>query len=184
VRKRGTKTGGHTSVTQQFEDLFKTKMKFPTVTPDVCAAIAREIFSKETGYSNKTTKALDKEICESLIGTSYDVCSEVWNLINPSETEELEGAHPKHLLWALLFLKCYCTMPILTRVVGGVDEKTFRKWTWVFVAAVAGLKPRVVSFLVDCCSCSFSFSHCHCWPDCLEEPLERLGWCCSLLDFG
>jgi hypothetical protein len=70
VRKRGTKTGGHTSVTQQFEDLFKTKMKFPTVTPDVCAAIAREIFSKETGYSNKTTKALDKEICESLIGTS------------------------------------------------------------------------------------------------------------------
>ena len=59
-------------------------MKFPTVTPDVCAAIAREIFSKETGYRNKTTRALDKEICESLIGTSYAVCSEVWNLINPS----------------------------------------------------------------------------------------------------
>jgi hypothetical protein len=161
-------------------------MKFPTaVTPNVLGAIAREIFSKETGYSNKTAKALDKEICESLIGTSYAVCSELWNLINPSETEELESAHPKHLFWALLFLKCYCTEPILTRVVGGVDGKTFRKWTWGFVEAIAGLKPRVVSFLVDYCSCSFNFSRCHhCLPDYLEEPLQRLGWHCNLLDFG
>jgi hypothetical protein len=181
VRKRGTKQ----EVTQQFKDIFETKMEFQTVTPDVCAAIAHESFSKETGYRNKTTKALDKEICESLIGTYYDVCSKLWNLINPSEIEELEGAHPKHLLWALLFLKCYCTMPILTQVVGGVDEKTFSaSGLGIFVEAVAGLKPRVVSFLVDCCSCSFSFSHCQCWPDCLEEPLERLGRYCNLLDFG
>ena len=48
------------------------------------ATVAREVFDKKTGYSNKTTRALDNEICESLIGTSYEVCSELWNLISPT----------------------------------------------------------------------------------------------------
>jgi hypothetical protein len=123
-------------------------MDIPTITRDSFANIAREMFDKNTGYSNKTTKALDKEICESLIGTSYEICSELWNLINPSEVELLQNAQPIHLLWALLFLKCYCIEPILTRVVGGVDGKTFRQWTWLFVGAIAALKPRVVSSLL------------------------------------
>ena len=102
---------------------------------------------QKPGYSNKTMEALDEEICQSLIGTSYVVASELWNLIQPSTKEELEDAHPKHLLWALLMLKCYCTMPVLTRVVGGVDKKTFRKWAWAFVFAISDLKNRVVSIL-------------------------------------
>ena len=65
--------------------------------PETCAIQARELFKKETGYSNKTTKALDQEICESLIGTTYEVASEVWNLINPPETQSLRGAHIHHL---------------------------------------------------------------------------------------
>jgi hypothetical protein len=97
------------------------------MTPAMFATVAREVFDKKTGYSNKTIRALDNEICESLIGTSYEVCSELWNLISPTDTVNLKGGHPKHLLWALLFLKCYCIEPILTRVVGGVDGKTFRK---------------------------------------------------------
>ena len=119
-------------------------MKFRILTPNVCANLAREIFSK-SGYNNKTEKALDEEICKSLIGTSYDVCSEIWNLINPTEKTDLRGAHPKHLFWALLFLKSYCTEPILTRVVGGVDAKTYRDWSWKFVGEIAALKPKVVS---------------------------------------
>ena len=76
-------------------------MRFYTTTPSVCANLAREIFSKDTGYSNKTPEALDTEICESLIGTSYNVCSELWNLINPLAMEALKDSHPKHLLWAM-----------------------------------------------------------------------------------
>ena len=45
--------------------------------PETCAIQARELFKKETGYSNKTTKALDQEICESLIKTTYEVASKV-----------------------------------------------------------------------------------------------------------
>ena len=124
-------------------------MERTTICPDECASIAREIFGKK-GYLNKTTHALDKEICSSLIGTSYSVCSELWNLMELSNKEGTKGAKPKHLFWALLFLKCYCTEAILTRVVGGVDEKTFRKWTWLFVGSIAELKPRVVSVVIDC----------------------------------
>jgi hypothetical protein len=59
-------------------------MEFQTMTPAMFATVARAVFDKETGYSNKTTRALDNEICESLIGTSYEVCSELWNLISPT----------------------------------------------------------------------------------------------------
>ncbi len=59
-------------------------MEFHTMTPAMFATVAREVFDKKTGYSNKTIRALDNEICESLIGTSYEVCSELWNLISPT----------------------------------------------------------------------------------------------------
>jgi hypothetical protein len=109
------------------------------MTPAMFATVAREVFDTKTGYSNKTISALDNEICESLIGTLYEVCSELWNLISPTYIVNLQGGHPKHLLWALLFLKYYCIEPILTRVVGGVMEKhAFRKWwAWLFVGVVS-----------------------------------------------
>jgi hypothetical protein len=36
-------------------------------------------------------------------------------------------------------------MPILTRGVGGVDEKTYKFWVFLFIEALAGMKQRVVS---------------------------------------
>jgi hypothetical protein len=74
------------------------------------------------------------------------VCSEIWNLIDPQNKDELKNAEPKHLFWVLLFLKTYCTEPVLRRVVGGVDGGTFRVWTWKFVKEASDLKPRVIIF--------------------------------------
>ena len=120
-------------------------MRYPSLTPEQCGELAREEFGVAL-YRNKTNKALDKEICQSLIGTSYLVCSELWNYIEPHDKDELKNAHPKHLFWALLFLKTYCTESILRRVVGGgVDGGTFRDWSWKFVDEIFALKPRVVS---------------------------------------
>jgi hypothetical protein len=123
-------------------------MEFPSLTPDLCGTLAREVFGLPKYNSNKTNEALDKEICESFIGTSYNVCSELWNLINPSMKTELQGAHPKHLFWTLLFLKCYCIEPVLIRVVGGVDPKTYRKWVRLFIPAISGLKADVVGTIL------------------------------------
>jgi hypothetical protein len=120
-------------------------MLFPTLTPDVCATLARDEFDIPGGYKNKTYKAIDKEICQSLIGTSYVVCSELWNLIDPQNDEDLKNAHPKHLFWGLLLLKTYCTGPVLKHIVGCNDAGTFRYWSWLFANKIASLKPTVVS---------------------------------------
>ena len=54
---------------------------------------------------------------------------------------------PKHLLWAMLFLKSYGPEPFLAGLVG-VAEKTWRKWVWLMINAINRLYSRVVSF--DC----------------------------------
>ena len=136
-------------------------MLFPYLSPDLCGRLARDQFGNPNANRNKQTKTLDKEICESLIGTTYVVASELWNMIDPvaklaNGDKTFSGAHPKHLFWGLLFLKNYCTEPVMVRVVGHVDPKTLRKWVWIFVNEIAGLRPQVVSNV--CVFCNFIFT--------------------------
>jgi len=52
-------------------------------------------------------------------------------------------AKPKHLLWALMHLKCYgteFTMSSLLRI----RRKTYRKWIGVMVDAIDAIAPDVV----------------------------------------
>ena len=51
---------------------------------------------------------------------------------------------PKHLLWGLYHLKCYPTENQSIGMVGN-NEKSYRKWVWVFIEAIASLKNEVVS---------------------------------------
>ena len=64
-----------------------------------------------------------------------------------------KGVHPRHLLWALYFLKVYPVVEIGRGAVAGkkelglagvVDEKTWRKWTKIFVEAISYLESEVV----------------------------------------
>jgi len=58
-------------------------------------------------------------------GTTPGICAFLWPRL------EVFSLSPKpeyfHLLWALLFLKLYDTEEVLAGMVGGVDEKTYRK---------------------------------------------------------
>ncbi len=94
-------------------------------------------------------------------------CAELWRLILTSghsafmvEVDNMETKKPKkrysfqfppykpkHLLWALYLCKCY---PTENQGIGMVatDEKTFRKWTWIFIEATASMKNEVVSNVV------------------------------------
>jgi hypothetical protein len=55
-------------------------------------------------------------------------------------------ANPKHIPWALYFMKwVYSTEENNTASVGGVDEKTFRKNAWFYVKSNAELVFDVVS---------------------------------------
>ena len=82
----------------------------------------------------------------SLFGTTPEVCVVLWNKIDPRRTMVGVGQapEPKHLLWALIFLRIYDTDEVNSRLVGGVDEKTFRKWAHPFVEAISFLEYPVV----------------------------------------
>ena len=59
-----------------------------------------------------------------------------------------EGGHPCKFLWALMFMKIYGKERNLYSLAGGVDKKTFRKWAWLFVVAIAYLEAEVVSKII------------------------------------
>ena len=114
------------------------------MTPENFAEVARVVFARrDGGYKNKTQAAEDKEICQSFIGTSFEVCAELWGLISLTQTLP-NGAKPKHLLWALLHMKNYATDSMSARVVGGVCVETFRKWSQSFVSVLNNLEGEVV----------------------------------------
>ena len=51
---------------------------------------------------------------------------------------------PRHLLWALNFLKAYSTEE-QKNALGKETEKTMREWIWKFIEAISSLKNEVVS---------------------------------------
>jgi hypothetical protein len=85
----------------------------------------------------------------TFFGTSPDVCARIWLLIDPYATMPT-GVQLFHLLWALMFLKLYCAESVLATLAGAgqksVDEKTFRKWCWLFVNEINHLKYKVILF--------------------------------------
>ena len=82
------------------------------------------------------------EAFRSFFGVPLNVIVSVWNRIQPSVDEP--GAHPKHLLWALVFLKTYATTAVHCRIVGWPDPKTYRKWSWYFLEKIAALKHDII----------------------------------------
>lgn len=75
------------------------------------------------------------------------MCSIVWSMIVlHGRTQLPTKPNPVHFLWALLFLKGYDTTA-KNAAMADCDEKTFRKWCWFYVEAIADLDVDVVS----CC---------------------------------
>ena len=60
-----------------------------------------------------------------------------------------EAGEPKHLLWALFFMKTYPKQGHACSVVGSssgaVDPKTVQKWMWAFIDSIRELVDKVVS---------------------------------------
>lgn len=74
-----------------------------------------------------------------MFGISPQICSLCWKHIKcelPMDCKEV------HLLWALLFLKCYNTENVNHSIPfhSDCDEKTFRKWVWIVIDRLAFMK--------------------------------------------
>lgn len=86
----------------------------------------------------------DERRFRSIFGCTWERCTDLWELIKP-ENVMPKGYKPEHLLWGLLFLKVYTTEAVLTSMVGSPEEKTFRKWSRLFVLKISWLEHSVVS---------------------------------------
>ena len=86
-------------------------------------------------------------------GTSPRVCSVLWSKCHESFDIPV-NALPVHLLWVLLFLKLYASEQVNAALTKS-DEKTFRKWSWLFIEALASIDDLVSRFIVAiaCCCC-------------------------------
>ena len=110
--------------------------------------------------------ATDLTRFRSMFGTSPEMCARLWRMLDPFASMP-KGVHQRHLLWALMFLKLYCAESVLCTLAGGetgraVDEKTFRKWCWLFVEAISETQYSVVSTRTSCAgACFFLLPHHH-----------------------
>lgn len=99
----------------------------------------------------------------SFFGVYPALVVQLWDMIQVPfiHDGDLSHAQPKHILWALLFLKKYGDESEMAALCGAekgaVDEKTFRKWRTIFVKRIASLKYDVVCCraraLIACCCC-------------------------------
>lgn len=93
-----------------------------------------------------------KQLCReflSFFGTTRQICSILWSMIQKKNNHDLpRGAAPKHLLWALLFMKTYANETILSSTLK-VDAKTARKWIWWAAEEISNLGDDVVCILMN-----------------------------------
>lgn len=94
--------------------------------------LGNEISKTKRGQKESTKTRRFK----SFFGVTPYVCSIVWTKIVGIAPI---GFLPKHLLWGLNFLKQY-TSEHKRHSTLNADEKTIRKWTWIAVKLLSGLK--------------------------------------------
>lgn len=99
---------------------------------------------KYTYHNIKKSKCVGTRRFKSFFGVSPLVCSITWKMIYSKLPSE---ATPKHLLWSLCFLKQYASEHT-RHLIFQTDEKTIRKWTWIFVDALANLDVVINIYLL------------------------------------
>lgn len=128
---------------------------------DVLDALEEEFVDIAFDLFRKRRRSESHRVCDVRIrawcGCSALVIAKIWYLLNE------DGSLPEHatkekLLWALQLLKCYTEDRTGAAFCGGVDEGTYRRWTWFFIDEMSFLENRVVSvvnYLVSVLLCSF-----------------------------
>jgi hypothetical protein len=134
-----------TSTVESYESDDDDSYNLPNFMPP-----ARVIMNRNRNHRNDSSEATEMRIFRELFGTRLLVVENLWFLLDELSLHP-EGGLPKHLLWALHFMKAYPLQAQRCAAVGGsggaVDPKTYRKWVWAYIEAVSDLKLEVVSLL-------------------------------------
>ena len=113
------------------------------ITKESIELVAKDSLRWPEGRKWKT-KDKDRRF-RACFGAPSNIVAALWNLIVARGNIDESGAHPKHLLWALVHLKTYSTIEIHCSIVGWPSAKTFAKWSWYFVERLSELKDDVIS---------------------------------------
>ena len=109
--------------------------------PDVIRH-ARMIWGRDP---DKARTTLTEDRCfREYFGCGAQTALALWALILSSAMLP-EGGSLQHMLWTLLFMKVYTKSEVMSRLCGGADKTTIRKWVWLFIPAIASLESLVVS---------------------------------------
>jgi hypothetical protein len=88
----------------------------------------------------------------SFFGARQDIVKMVWDMLGKRFLHP-KKSKPKHLLWALYFLKVYLSEGPGCSAVGGskgaINPKTMQKWVLLFLERIAELANNVVSDLTS-----------------------------------
>jgi hypothetical protein len=116
--------------------------------PSSFLALGLRLLYKKSTTTTTTITTTNTQIrwFRSTFGASSDVCSHTWEILSHYKKKP-ERALPKHLLWAMLFLKSYGSEACLAGLFG-VAEKTYRKWIWLMLSAISSIYSKVVSQLL------------------------------------
>ena len=88
-----------------------------------------------TGHDVDGSLSLGYRRFRAFFGTSPLVCVIAWNIMSMARPR---SSRPEHLLWALLLLKRY-SVENINATLTGVSEKTFRKWSHIFINLLADM---------------------------------------------
>lgn len=104
----------------------------------ISAAAVHRIAEQEILHrrSNRR-KRVSLERFSVIFGCSPGVAAALWNRLDDKDLLP-EDALIKHLLWSLSFLKLY-NVQRASSPVCGADKKTYRKWLWAMLDALAEL---------------------------------------------
>jgi len=125
------------------DDASGVTIDIPDFMPD-----ARDIMRKFPRDPEAAAAPTEVRAFRETFGTSLLIVETVWCLLVQEGVLPDKG-QPKHLLWALHFMKVYpLQAPGCAAVgasAGAVDPKTHRKWVWSFIEAIADVIDEVVS---------------------------------------
>jgi hypothetical protein len=105
--------------------------------PQFWSDLGMKVLNKNKGGCNRTRA----ERFRTAFGTSWFICSILWHLLDSRSTIIKK---PIHLLMALNYLKVYDKVALhCSRF--KCDEKTSRKWTWIYIELISSLSVELVS---------------------------------------
>ena len=111
------------------------------VTWQTLERLGMTLIGRANGGRHMSRSVAEREF-RSHFGCNPKVAIDMWYLSDlPPKTQ------PKHFMWGLMMIMVYSSEETMSKM-AACDKKTFRKWSWTCVFAMADVLPLIVSHTV------------------------------------